>query len=108
MIRRPPRSTQSRSSAASDVYKRQLVLAEARADPAEGLGQLRPPRLARPPSPEQTDGITPRPHLDVRLRVASHHRVVGPPKLLCRLLGEVLPLSHVLRRTSLADSHLSD
>src|SRR5680860_1773938 len=25
MIRRPPRSTQSRSSAASDVYKRQLV-----------------------------------------------------------------------------------
>src|SRR5450756_3126191 len=30
MIRRPPRSTQSRSSAASDVYKRQLV--------AEGMG----------------------------------------------------------------------
>src|SRR5680860_17188 len=26
MIRRPPRSTQSRSSAASDVYKRQFVL----------------------------------------------------------------------------------
>src|SRR5450756_3141635 len=26
MIRRPPRSTQSRSSAASDVYKRQIVL----------------------------------------------------------------------------------
>eukprot|EP00657_Telonema_sp_P-1_P007975 TRINITY_DN2841_c0_g1_i1.p1 TRINITY_DN2841_c0_g1~~TRINITY_DN2841_c0_g1_i1.p1 ORF type:complete len:137 (+),score=21.49 TRINITY_DN2841_c0_g1_i1:77-487(+) len=26
MIRRPPRSTQSRSSAASDVYKRQLTL----------------------------------------------------------------------------------
>ena len=25
MIRRPPRSTQSRSSAASDVYKRQLT-----------------------------------------------------------------------------------
>src|SRR5450756_1477279 len=28
MIRRPPRSTQSRSSAASDVYKRQLLLHE--------------------------------------------------------------------------------
>src|SRR5450756_845076 len=28
MIRRPPRSTQSRSSAASDVYKRQLADAE--------------------------------------------------------------------------------
>src|SRR5450756_2101136 len=27
MIRRPPRSTQSRSSAASDVYKRQLLYA---------------------------------------------------------------------------------
>ena len=26
MIRRPPRSTQSRSSAASDVYKRQLLI----------------------------------------------------------------------------------
>ena len=25
MIRRPPRSTQSRSSAASDVYKRQII-----------------------------------------------------------------------------------
>src|SRR5450756_2019625 len=29
MIRRPPRSTQSRSSAASDVYKRQLLKAGA-------------------------------------------------------------------------------
>src|SRR5680860_450790 len=28
MIRRPPRSTQSRSSAASDVYKRQIALIE--------------------------------------------------------------------------------
>ena len=32
MIRRPPRSTQSRSSAASDVYKRQHVA------PADGSG----------------------------------------------------------------------
>eukprot|EP00657_Telonema_sp_P-1_P000437 TRINITY_DN10839_c0_g1_i1.p1 TRINITY_DN10839_c0_g1~~TRINITY_DN10839_c0_g1_i1.p1 ORF type:complete len:124 (+),score=57.87 TRINITY_DN10839_c0_g1_i1:27-398(+) len=30
MIRRPPRSTQSRSSAASDVYKRQLVYCKSR------------------------------------------------------------------------------
>src|SRR5450756_3168305 len=29
MIRRPPRSTQSRSSAASDVYKRQLLHGDA-------------------------------------------------------------------------------
>src|SRR5659263_90835 len=30
MIRRPPRSTQSRSSAASDVYKRQEILPQVR------------------------------------------------------------------------------
>src|SRR5450756_152428 len=43
MIRRPPRSTQSRSSAASDVYKRQ-ILACAGAMPvpvrADGVGPL--------------------------------------------------------------------
>src|SRR5450756_3144474 len=43
MIRRPPRSTQSRSSAASDVYKRQLAkvvehyYSRAATQPAEGL-----------------------------------------------------------------------
>src|SRR5450756_1308383 len=38
MIRRPPRSTQSRSSAASDVYKRQaLRLAAVRAEEVLGL-----------------------------------------------------------------------
>src|SRR5450756_3151479 len=35
MIRRPPRSTQSRSSAASDVYKRQALIGD-RADLALG------------------------------------------------------------------------
>src|SRR5680860_625099 len=34
MIRRPPRSTQSRSSAASDVYKRQARLSPAGSVPA--------------------------------------------------------------------------
>src|SRR5450756_2899379 len=33
MIRRPPRSTQSRSSAASDVYKRQVIKHPAMANP---------------------------------------------------------------------------
>src|SRR5450756_3005957 len=65
MIRRPPRSTQSRSSAASDVYKRQhydlivlllfrLVLGDAsphawRPSPADGTAAIagrRPPRAA--------------------------------------------------------------
>ena len=39
MIRRPPRSTQSRSSAASDVYKRQPV----------APGQVRPQQIANIP-----------------------------------------------------------
>src|SRR5450756_3162750 len=39
MIRRPPRSTQSRSSAASDVYKRQVDAAHASARPT-GLDEL--------------------------------------------------------------------
>ena len=37
MIRRPPRSTQSRSSAASDVYKRQLEEALAEVDVVDPL-----------------------------------------------------------------------
>ena len=37
MIRRPPRSTQSRSSAASDVYKRQDLVAKGSASPAAAL-----------------------------------------------------------------------
>src|SRR5450756_2955342 len=46
MIRRPPRSTQSRSSAASDVYKRQVILMAASAaflaaqDPPSRVGRL--------------------------------------------------------------------
>src|SRR5450756_3260070 len=46
MIRRPPRSTQSRSSAASDVYKRQVALTPAS---AEALGvELTDEDRARP------------------------------------------------------------
>ena len=45
MIRRPPRSTQSRSSAASDVYKRQVAYPVQRAAAAvyseEGKKQVR-------------------------------------------------------------------
>src|SRR5680860_262170 len=41
MIRRPPRSTQSRSSAASDVYKRQGV--DAQAATRDGSPRARPP-----------------------------------------------------------------
>ena len=37
MIRRPPRSTQSRSSAASDVYKRQEYILESQKNPYNSL-----------------------------------------------------------------------
>ena len=37
MIRRPPRSTLDRSSAASDVYKRQAVVGEERFEPLDGF-----------------------------------------------------------------------
>src|SRR5665809_156334 len=42
MIRRPPRSTQSRSSAASDVYKRQDHMKRAAASALEAAQQSRP------------------------------------------------------------------
>ena len=38
MIRRPPRSTQSRSSAASDVYKRQTLVGRSALDQVERVG----------------------------------------------------------------------
>ena len=40
MIRRPPRSTQSRSSAASDVYKRQALKRALRTGSAMGASRL--------------------------------------------------------------------
>src|SRR5450756_3144757 len=44
MIRRPPRSTQSRSSAASDVYKRQLIFnSSVGGDAATLVGSARRP-----------------------------------------------------------------
>src|SRR5450756_2086722 len=48
MIRRPPRSTQSRSSAASDVYKRQLfVVTGTDVGDVDGQLGLRPPGPGR-------------------------------------------------------------
>src|SRR5665254_16721 len=44
MIRRPPRSTRVRSSAASDVYKRQGLSGGSRIDPEPHAGCPRTPR----------------------------------------------------------------
>ena len=41
MIRRPPRSTQSRSSAASDVYKRQGIAYSTSAEMAREIGPFK-------------------------------------------------------------------
>ena len=59
MIRRPPRSTQSRSSAASDVYKRQQVYGQ-----CFGLGSIRSQpvlwsRLFHRDRPEAVQGSVP-------------------------------------------------
>src|SRR5680860_1490523 len=48
MIRRPPRSTQSRSSAASDVYKRQVSGPPYRRPPKRRFPWHPPPRTHRP------------------------------------------------------------
>src|SRR5450756_1928447 len=54
MIRRPPRSTQSRSSAASDVYKRQLLqpLAAGRWEAVRPVAGWRRQPDRRPPEPD--------------------------------------------------------
>ena len=52
MIRRPPRSTQSRSSAASDVYKRQaLDVAFGKMEEGNGVNMLQ--RLGSEPTKEE-------------------------------------------------------
>ena len=47
MIRRPPRSTQSRSSAASDVYKRQLPIQKVHPDDENGKSTCDPDMLKK-------------------------------------------------------------
>src|SRR5450756_1190916 len=65
MIRRPPRSTQSRSSAASDVYKRQ----HARSHPLDGeLGAYAYHRVVRPGHARVGDGCG---------ATREHTRIVG-------------------------------
>src|SRR5450756_2859480 len=52
MIRRPPRSTQSRSSAASDVYKRQVHCRGA------AVGVLQQPAQRQAETPGEIDGLS--------------------------------------------------
>src|SRR5665648_137552 len=75
MIRRPPRSTLSSSSAASDVYKRQVQFTRERSRPRAGYveqaGRLR--RSQR--NPRRDRSVTPRD----KLTSYPHDGVFGPP-----------------------------
>src|SRR5680860_1926155 len=68
MIRRPPRSTQSRSSAASDVYKRQVDLVQ----PHQVLN------IFAVASAYHGHGYYPGERAHVLLHVRGNHRVLGP------------------------------
>src|SRR5450756_2729430 len=72
MIRRPPRSTQSRSSAASDVYKRQIGNS-----PAGLSSSARAGRRSRP-RPPRTGSVS---YTHLRAHETRH-------ELVCRLLLE--------------------
>src|SRR5450756_3014466 len=85
MIRRPPRSTQSRSSAASDVYKRQCLARGARVAEREVCeAEMREPggRLAEVRRPAE----------------ALHGAIVLAPLVVDPALGGKRELSHLLRR----------
>ena len=79
MIRRPPRSTLDRSSAASDVYKRQ-ARRHSRGAPRASAGTA--PRSERSAvSPGEGDGLAPVSYTHLR----AHETVLD---LVCRLLLE--------------------
>mgnify|MGYP007068950070 CR=1 FL=1 len=80
MIRRQPRSTQSRSSAASDVYKRQGVIfvpvpgGEGDLENPGTFGGVVEEELIKISHPEEEDGIL---VLLLRLQVLPHYGSVG-------------------------------
>ena len=85
MIRRPPRSTLDRSSAASDVYKRQgheirIMTAEVVIDNLD-LRQMLHPIGAEIPRHDQFEGVTAVSYTHLR----AHETVLD---LVCRLLLE--------------------
>src|SRR5680860_350119 len=72
MIRRPPRSTQSRSSAASDVYKRQLVTHSKLPAGDKRLELLDNVLVETAPTHRRQRKISPLP-------LRPHGRTLGPP-----------------------------
>eukprot|EP00657_Telonema_sp_P-1_P001200 TRINITY_DN1266_c0_g1_i6.p1 TRINITY_DN1266_c0_g1~~TRINITY_DN1266_c0_g1_i6.p1 ORF type:complete len:116 (-),score=51.78 TRINITY_DN1266_c0_g1_i6:48-395(-) len=107
MIRRPPRSTQSRSSAASDVYKRQLQGPPGQGGfgsrdrsqqgrPAQGIPQEQVRTLPRrvPPRDELLSSVlTPVSYTHLR----AHETVLD---LVCRLLLEKKKKKNIQNKTT--------
>ena len=79
MIRRPPRSTLDRSSAASDVYKRQVQQRPEKADDAAREGERDPRKIGE--EQEQQRPLQPVSYTHLR----AHETVLD---LVCRLLLE--------------------
>src|SRR5450756_2027286 len=109
MIRRPPRSTQSRSSAASDVYKRQ-----GRIDPASRralIAFLRSPRYEVLPTEDVEERVLATVPREVTMTItASPRRGIGATIALAeRLAGHGYPVvPHLSARLIRDESHLKE
>ena len=113
MIRRPPRSTLDRSSAASDVYKRQIPNGGSVADAIRGACSPRrigPCSRAPPATPRASSASSAVSYTHLR----AHETVLD---LVCRLLlekknnqhkdlGHILYNNPTTQRTTLAWAHL--
>src|SRR5680860_346111 len=86
MIRRPPRSTQSRSSAASDVYKRQAINAPVQGTAADVM------RIAMNKVYEYISSNNLKE--DVRMLLQVHDEIVFEIRTDCieRIIPELIPL----------------
>ena len=76
MIRRPPRSTLDRSSAASDVYKRQ-VLGHERKRQLLGLAETEPPSLVQPLMKQAGDAY--KKYFNEQVELKNHDFVLNMP-----------------------------
>src|SRR5450756_2734350 len=106
MIRRPPRSTQSRSSAASDVYKRQVIYYGGKIQAQGTLNEL----LAKPDSLRITTPVLPRETLEQVLAIirkditTGEVRVDNPTQNLESYFLDVVAKARAANETSGAQS----
>eukprot|EP00658_Telonema_sp_P-2_P077392 TRINITY_DN6993_c0_g1_i1.p1 TRINITY_DN6993_c0_g1~~TRINITY_DN6993_c0_g1_i1.p1 ORF type:complete len:319 (+),score=52.83 TRINITY_DN6993_c0_g1_i1:86-1042(+) len=103
MIRRPPRSTLSSSSAASDVYKRQVVSTQSTGDPL-------PQQMAASSPAERTVGVDGLAHdLNQHILNTRGMWLAGSVRLqVCHAAREAVGCTSCLEGTSLTDSSAHD